>query len=67
MLKFEAKMFFVITFFLALNVIFMFFLVILFDSLHWVLLFAMINTKNATEASNESKDRWIQNAIELYI
>ena len=34
MLKFEAKMFFVITFFLALNVIFMFFLVILFDSLH---------------------------------
>ena len=67
MLKFEAKMFFIMTFFLAINAIFMLFLLKLFGSLHWVLLFAMINTKNATEASNESKDRWIQNAIELYI
>ena len=67
MLKFEAKMFFIMTFFLAINAIFMLFLLKLFDSLHWVLLFATINTKNATEASNESKDRWIQNAIELYI
>ena len=34
MLRFEAKMFFVMTFFLAINAIFVLFLVKLFDSLH---------------------------------
>lgn len=55
MLKFEAKMFFVMTFFLAINAIFMLFLVKLFDSLHLVLLFATINTKNTKDFINETK------------
>ena len=45
MLKFEAKMFFIMTFFLAINATFVLFLVKLFDSLHLVLLFAIIIIK----------------------
>lgn len=55
MLKFEAKMFFVMTFFVAINAIFMLFLIKLFGSLHWVLLFAMIITKNTKDFINETK------------
>ena len=55
MLKFEAKMFFIMTFFLAINAIFVLFLVKLFDSLHWVLLFAIIITKNTKDFINETK------------
>lgn len=69
MLKFEAKMFFIMTFFLAINVIFVLFLVKLFDSLRWVLLFAIINTKNTKDFINGTKGvrQWFKNTIKLYI